>query len=82
MNYVIERLWLTDDRGRTSWGSAPAPEKLCEEAGFDAGSVLALIVAREGGVQLGVSAAFTNGQAVMVAQKGESLFALRAVPGR
>ena len=81
MKYVIERLWLTDDRGLTSWSSAPAPERLCEEAGFDAGSVLALVVAREGGVQLGASA-FTNGQAVIVAQKGQSLFALRAIPGR
>ena len=81
-SYVIERLWLTDDDGRTAWHTAPTPEKLCEEAGFDAGAVLALILAREGGVQLGVSASFSNGQAVLVAQKGESLFALRAVPAR
>jgi hypothetical protein len=82
MNYVIERLWLTDDDGRAAWSNPPAPEKLGEEAGFDAGAVLALIVAREGGTQVGVSASFSDGQAVVVAQKGESLFALRAVPGR
>ncbi len=81
MKFVIEKLFLTGPEGGATWSETPAPHRLCEAAGADASAVLALVVASEGGVQVGVSAAFTNGQAVIVAQKGESLYALRATPG-
>lgn len=79
MNFLIEKLYLTG-QGGLDWSETPTPHRLCEAAGPDAGAVLALVIAAEGGVQVGVCAAFTNGQAVMVAQKGESLYALRAIP--
>lgn len=81
MKFLIEKLFLTAPEGGLSWSETPAPQRLCEAVGADAGAVLALVVAREGGVPVGVSAAFTNGQAVIVAQKGDSLYALRAIPG-
>lgn len=81
MKFVIEQLFLTGPEGGVSWSEMPVPQRLCDAIGADASAVLALVVARDGGVQVGVSAAFTNGQAVIVAQKGESLYALRAIPG-
>jgi hypothetical protein len=80
MNFLIEKLYLPGPGDGLDWSEAPTPHHLCEAAGIDAGAVLALVIAEEGGVQVGVSAAFLNGQAVVVARKGESLYALRAIP--
>lgn len=80
MNFLIEKLYLTGLGGGVGWSETPTPHRLCEAAGVDAGAVLALVIAAEEAVQVGVTAAFTNGQTVMVAQKGESLYALRAIP--
>lgn len=81
MNFVIEKFVLTDPQGGSNWSSPPTPHHLCEAAGNDAGAVLALVVAQEGGVQVGLSAVFTNGEALIVAQNGGALYALRAIPG-
>lgn len=80
MNFVIEKLFLTGPDGGSRWSETPAPHRLCEAAGADAAAVLALVIADQGDVPVGVSASFRNGQAVMVAQRGESLYALRAIP--
>jgi hypothetical protein len=80
MRFVIERMDLTDACGAPEWSDALAPQRHSEVHGSDAQDVLAAVVAREGGVQLGVTAAYVDGQAVMVARKGSVLFALRAVP--
>jgi hypothetical protein len=80
MKFVIERMDLTDVCGALEWTDAPAAQRHSEVLGSDAQGVLAAVVAREGGVQLGVTAAYTDGQAVMVARKGPVLYALRAVP--
>lgn len=81
MNFLVEKLFLTDpDRDSMTWSETAAPHRLCEASGDDAGAVLAMVVAGEACVQVGVSAVFTNGQAVMIAQDGNTLFALRAIP--
>ena len=71
---------LTDARGVLDWAHAPAPQLYDETCGHDASGVLAAVVARDGGVQIGVTAAYTDGQAVMLAQNGDVVYALRAVP--
>lgn len=80
MKYVVERMDLTDPLGRLEWSATPSPQRLCEVQGGDADSVLAGLVAKDGGVQLGVSASFTNGEALLVAQNGAVVYALRAIP--
>ena len=81
MNYMVEKLFLTDPDGRSpTWSDTTTPQRLCEASGDDAGAVLAMVVAGEACVQVGVSAVFADGQAVMIAQDGDTLFALRAIP--
>jgi len=79
MTFVVERMDLTDAEGMREWELAEA--RRCGEVfGPDAYGALAVFVARDGGVQLGVAATYTDGQAVMLAQKGEVVYALRARP--
>jgi hypothetical protein len=80
MKYAVERMDLTDSQGALNWNRLPAPRLHSEVHGSDPQDVLAAVVAREGGVQLGVTAVFTDGQAVMVAQQGDVVYALRALP--
>ena len=79
MTFVVERMDLTDAEGTLQWERA-ATQRCGEALGPDAHGVLAAAVARDGGVQLGVAATYTDGQAVMLAQKGEVVYALRARP--
>jgi hypothetical protein len=79
MTFVVERMDLTDRRGVLAWQRTET-ERCCEAFGHDAPSVLSAMVARDGGVQLGIAATYTDGQAVMLAQKGEVVYALRARP--
>lgn len=80
MKFTVERMDLTDAQGVPDWARTSVPRIYAVAHGCDASGVLAAVVAREGGVQLGVTAAYTDGQAVMLAQKGDVVFALRAVP--
>lgn len=77
MMFVVERMDLTGADGTPEWERA-ATQCYGERRGPDAHGVLAEVVARAGGVQLGVAATYADGQAVMLAQKGEVIFALRA----
>ena len=79
MMFVVERMDLTDAEGTLEWERA-ATQRYGEALGADAPGVLAAVVARDGGVQLGVAATYTDGQAVMLAQKGEVVYVLRARP--
>jgi hypothetical protein len=79
MMFVIERIDLTDTDGIHGWPRA-ATLSYGETAGPDAYGVLAAVVARDGGVQLGFAARYTDGQAVMLAQEGRIVYALRARP--
>ena len=79
MQFVIERMDLTGAEGILEWEQAEA-ERYGEAVGPDAGDVLAAVVAREGGIQLGVAAMYADGQAVMLAQRGDVVYALRARP--
>ena len=79
MMFVVERIDLTGADGAPEWERA-ATQRYGETLGPDAHVVLAAAVARDGGLQLGVAATFTDGQAVMLAQKGEVVYALRARP--
>ena len=79
MTFVVERMDLTDAEGTLAWTPA-ATQRYGEAPGPDAHGVLAAVVARDGGVQLGVAATYTDGQAVMLAQKGGIVYALRARP--
>lgn len=79
MMFVLERMDLTDAEGTLEWERA-ITQPYGEVLGRDAHGVLAAIVARDGGVQLGVAATYADGQAVMLAQKGEVVYALRARP--
>jgi hypothetical protein len=81
MRFEVERMDLTDAAGTFAW-TRSATQRYGEAAGPDAHGVLAAIVARDGGVQLGVASTYTDGQAVMLAQKGEVVYALRARPSR
>jgi len=82
MRFVIERMYLTDNRGAVTWGDAAPPEYWCDGDGLDAGAVLQELVAKDGGVQVGVTASFVDGQAITIARKGKRLVALRAVAAR
>jgi hypothetical protein len=79
MMFVVERMDLTDAEGALEWEPA-ATKRYGEALGSDAHDVLAAVVARDGGVQLGVAATYTDGQAVMLAQEGGVVYALRARP--
>lgn len=79
MTFVVERLDLTDVEGTLQWDRAAA-RRYGEALGPDAHGVLAAVVARDGGVQLGVAATYADGQTVMLAQKGDVVYALRARP--
>ena len=79
MVFVIERMDLTGADGTPEW-ECTATQRYGETLGPDAHGVLAAAVVRDGGVQLGVAAAYTDGQAVMLAQRGEVVYALRARP--
>jgi hypothetical protein len=81
MKYLVERMDLTDREGSLNWNRVPAPRLHGEVHGNDPQGILAALVAHEGAVQVGVTAVFADGQAVMVAQQGEVMYALRAVPG-
>jgi hypothetical protein len=80
MKYIVERMDLTDAHGFPDWNQMPAPRMHCEVQGSDAQNILAGVIARDGGVQLGVTATFTDGQAVMIAKQGSVVYALRALP--
>jgi hypothetical protein len=80
MKFVVERIEITDVRGALTWSAATSPLIWCDADGADASSVLAGIVTRDGATQVSVAASFTNGQAITLAQKGQTLYALRAVP--
>jgi hypothetical protein len=80
MNFIVEKLALTDSRGRSTWTHTAAPQVFCKADGTDAGALLALLVAEDGGVPVGVNAALLNGGAMTVATKGATLYALRAIP--
>ena len=75
MKFTIEKMDLPLD-----WNASPAPRQHCEVDGADANSVLTAVVAKDGGVQLGVSASFADGQAVTIAREGDTVYALRAIP--
>lgn len=79
MIFVVERMDLTDSQGTLEWERA-ATQRCGEALGRDAPDVLAAVVARDGGVHLGVAATYADGQAVMLAQKGQLVYALRARP--
>ena len=79
MLFVIERMDLTGADGMPEWERA-ATRCYGETLGPDAQGVLAAAVTRDGGVQLGVAATYADGQAVMLAQKGEVIYALHARP--
>ena len=79
MMFVVERMDLTGADGTPEWERA-ATQRYGETFGPDAHGVLAAVVARDGGVQLGVAATYIDGQAVMLAQRGEVVYALRARP--
>jgi hypothetical protein len=79
MMFLVERMDLTGAEGTLDWELA-ATQRYGEALGPDAHGVLAAVVARDGGVQLGVAATYVDGQAVMLAQKGELVYALRARP--
>ncbi len=79
MTFVVERMDLTDAEGTLAWERAET-QRYGEALGPDAHGVLAAVVERDGGVQLGIAATYTDGQAVMLAQKGEVVYALRARP--
>ncbi len=80
MIFTVEKLALTNERGTVVWPDGPKPAFCCDSDGQDAAAALALVVAKDGGVLVGVSAAYADGQAVMVVKKGGTLYALRAVP--
>jgi len=80
MKFIIQRIDLTDASGVAQWSAACDPRPCGEAHGRDARNVLAAVVARDGGVQLGVVAAYADGQAVMLAQDGNRIYALRAFP--
>jgi hypothetical protein len=79
MMFEVERMDLNAAGGTAEWEPA-ATQCYGERVGPDAHGVLAAVVARDGGVQLGVAATYTDGQAVMLAQNGEVVYALRARP--
>lgn len=81
MKFLVERIEITDARGMLTWSQAPSPPNAYDADGLDGPSVLAGMVARDGARQVSVAASFTNGQAITLAQKGQTLYALRAVPG-
>ncbi len=80
MRFLVERIEITDARGALSWNVAPSMSST-DADGSDAPTVLAGVVARDGATPVSVAASFTNGQAIALAQKGQTLYALRAVPG-
>lgn len=77
--FVVERMDLTDAEGALDWERV-ATQRYGEALGPDAHGVLAAVVARDGGVQLGVAATYADGQAVMLAQERGVVYALRARP--
>ncbi len=80
MIFTVEKLALTNERGTLVWPDGPKPAYCCDSDGQDAATALALVVAEDGGVLAGVSAAYADGQAIMVVKKGGRLYALRAMP--
>ncbi|HYC60111.1 MAG TPA: hypothetical protein VEK79_11160 [Thermoanaerobaculia bacterium] len=80
MKFTIEKMDLTGVKSALDWNASPAPRQLCEADGADAGAVLTAVVAKDGGVQLGVAASFADGQAVTIALEGDTVYALRAIP--
>jgi hypothetical protein len=79
MTFEVERMDLTDGKGVLAWEQA-ATQRCGAAFGRDAQSVFAAVVARDGGIELGFAATYTDGQAVMLAQKGAVVYALRALP--
>lgn len=77
MTFMVERIDLVDAAGVLEWQRA-VPQSCGEASGLDAEDVLTAVVARDGGIQLGVGAIFIDGQAVMLARKEEIIYALRA----
>src|SRR5689334_20347418 len=80
MDFTVERIDLTDLAGALDWLRTPRLELAGQAQGPDACGALAAVVAGDGGVQLGITAVYADGQAVMVAQKGDVIYALRAIP--
>ena len=81
MKFLVERIEITDARGALAWNEPASPASSCNADGADAPSVLAGVVARDGATPVSVAASISNGQAIALAQKGQTLYALRAVPG-
>jgi hypothetical protein len=79
MKFMVDKIYLTDGGGAPVW-SDTMPLKPCCETGVEAGAVLTAIVLREGGVELGISAQYADGQAITVARMGAAVCALRATP--
>ena len=80
MNFLVERIEITDASGTMRWSEAAIPPNAYDADGSDGPSVLAGLVARDGARQVSVATSFTNGQAITLAQKGQRLYALRAIP--
>jgi hypothetical protein len=80
MEFELERMDLTDSRGALDWTDGSAVRPHGETRGSEVRAVLAAVVARDGGVQLGIAAVYADGQAVVVARKGDAIYAVRAVP--
>jgi hypothetical protein len=71
MRFIIERMSLNDTLPPQPWGEAD---------GSEAAEVVTFVVARDGAVEVGVRASFADGQALTIARKGESLYAVLACP--
>ena len=80
MRFLIERMELTDASGVPQWTATLPPRKVCEVHEKDALAALSSVVEEDGGIRLGVTASFANGQAVTVARNGNRVYALRAIP--
>jgi hypothetical protein len=80
INFIVERMDLNDPANALGWAEIALPHDVGEVQGAEADAVLASVVARDGGVEVGVAACFADGQAVTVARNGEVVYALRAIP--
>ena len=78
MKFAIDRVLLTDAQGTITWNDASLPAHWCDAEGTSGASVLAGVVAMDGGEELGVSASFRDDQTITIARKGQLVYALRA----
>jgi hypothetical protein len=80
MKFAIERMEVTDGQGALMWSGPASPQQFGDVDGVDARSVLAGVVLADGATEVNDIVSFTNGQAITIARKGQSMYALRAVP--